>query len=144
MRWQRLSIRRALFSRVRRTCACVVASAASAPAWAMELMLNGWRAFSSAAIRSGCADAVAEAQAGEAENLREGPHQQQIGFFAVADERQRGPPAVQEFDVSLVQSPADTCCGTSLERIRQQFLLGHNRARGVVGIRHKDDARFAA
>jgi hypothetical protein len=84
-------------------------------------------------------DAVTNPQTGEAVNLRECPHQQQVRFGAVPDFRQQIERFVQELDVGFVQGQQDV--GRHGVDEARQFLAAGGGAGGIVRIGDEDDAR---
>src|ERR1019366_8350216 len=85
------------------------------------------------------ADAVTEAQAGQAIDLGEGPHQEQVGFAAAANLGQQVQRLVKELDVGFVQGDQHVL-GHGIYKPRQVFPAGARPGR-VVRVGDNDDPR---
>ena len=83
-------------------------------------------------------DSVTEAQAGKAEDLREGPHKDEVLHLAVADERDKVHRVVQELDVGLVHHE-EHVLGNAVHQFHDLGAAGE-RAGRVVRIRHEHHA----
>ena len=88
----------------------------------------------------GIANAVADAQAGESVDLRERPHQNQIGPHARTHQRRQVKRLVQKFDVSLVHHQQHIV-GNFVDEMNHLFAR-RERAGGIIRVCHEHDARL--
>src|SRR5208282_1819789 len=83
-------------------------------------------------------NAVADAQAGQTVNLREGPHEHQVFAGAQADEGHQIQRLLEEFDIGLVHHH-EYVVGDFVDEFDDLLARGE-RAGGIVRVGHKNDA----
>ena len=106
----------------------------------MELMLNGWRIFFEGGDELRLADAISQAQAGEAEDLGERALDQKVGLFAASDEREQINRLIQKFDVGLVHHQEDAFSGISLIKCEDIGGRGEGAGRDCLDWRRRGPA----
>src|SRR5437870_5325878 len=88
----------------------------------------------------GMADAVTDAQAGEAEDFGEGAHQEEVRLLAAADQGEQVEGIIEELEVRFVED--EEYMGRHVIDEPLEFSIAHDGAGGVVGIGDEDDARL--